>query len=165
MRATEGFSRLTSVYEAEFHQYWADNKSIFWVILSLYYSWQQLLSISVFQRERIIEQVLATANGSATLVLLFTFDLLKGPRYKLIPFAQYVLSFHLSPPHSSLINKKKVFVHFQVFHVETLPLPWESFLPRFWISCTKCLLAVYPNMGLKLVPTRIHMLHKYLINL
>lgn len=39
-----------------------------------------------------MKQVLAAANGSATMILPFTFDLLKGPRYRLIPFAQYVLS-------------------------------------------------------------------------
>jgi len=102
----EGFSRLTSVYEAELHQNWDANKSIFWVLPSFYDSWQQFLSVCVFQTDRIMKQVLAAANGAATLTLHFTSDLLKGLRYRLIPFAQYVLSFHLST-RSSLINKEE----------------------------------------------------------
>lgn len=82
--------------------------------------------------------MLATANASATLVLLFTSDLLKGLRHELMPFPQYVLSFHLSPPRSSLTNKKKVFVRCQVFHVETLPGTPSTTLPNVLHKVSPC---------------------------
>lgn len=103
-----------------------------------------------------MKQVLAAANGSATLILPFTFDLLKGPRYRLIPFAQYVLSFNLST-RSGLMDREGGLCSFSGFPcgdpVSALrsPSPYTalSVFPKF-------LPADFLNVGLKFVPTRTH---------
>lgn len=143
----EGFSRLTSVYEAELHQNWDANKSIFWVFPSFYDSWQQFLSICVFQTDRIMKQVLAAASGAATLILRFTFDLLKGLRYRLISFAQYVLSFHLST-HSSLINKEGSLLSLSGSPGGDPVSPLGAPFPSTRMTCTELVRAAFLAMGL-----------------